>query len=88
MIIVYKKVYVPVNILLSPPLLQSVQLKNVAPLSCMCIWYYYYLKKNLERIIAKGRDGLMMHHHDWTEMFLFVFVLVWSHKWEYKKTHL
>lgn len=35
-----QKVDMPVNILLSPPLMQSVQLTNVAPLSCMCIWYY------------------------------------------------
>lgn len=86
-----QKVDMPVNILLSAPLLQSVQLTNVAPLSCMCIWYYYYyyyLKKNLQRIIAKGRDGLMMHHHNWTEIFYFVFVLDWSHKWEFKKMHL
>ena len=32
-----QKVDMPVNIPLSPPLLQSVQLTNVAPLSCMCI---------------------------------------------------
>ena len=84
-----QKVDMPVNIPLSPPLLQSVQLTNVAPLSCMCIWYNYYLKKNLERIIAKGRDGLMTHHHNWTEIFYLVFfVLDWSHKWENKKMHL
>lgn len=90
-----QKVDIPVNILLSPPLLQSVQLTNVAPLSRMCIWYCYYLKKNPERVIVKGRDGLRMHHHNWTEIFYFVFCFFcccflsdWSHKWEYKKMHL
>lgn len=72
-----QKVHIPVNILLSPPLLQSVQLTNVARLSCMCIWYYYryYLKKNLEKVIVKGRNGLMMHHHNLTDtLFRFLFL--------------
>lgn len=82
-IIMYKRSTCLWTFSLPFPLLQSVQLTNVAPLSCMCIWYYcYYLKINLERIIAKGSDGLMMHHHNWTEIFTLCFLSDRSHEWK------
>lgn len=73
------KICMPVNILLSPPWLLSVQLTNVAPVLYvyLILWLSLMLllfKVKIQRVIAK--DGLMMPHHD---MILLLFR--WSHKW-------